>query len=218
MTNFVRGHLIPLRVRREGARCYNPAVNKDQVRAAVAGYQKQRITGETLVQSAVLVPLLCKEDELHVLLTERTLNVGFHKGQVCFPGGTTHPDDDSLLATALREAWEETAVRPEDVEVIGEIDDNVVRSTGYVITPFVGFIPYPYRFRASELETRDIFFVPLRVLMDPLRFYHQERVIGGHYYSGPVCDYDGHVIWGATGRILEHLVGLLTGVAKTPSH
>ena len=128
-----------------------------------------------------------------------------------------HEGDGSLLVTALREAWEETALRPEDVDVIGELDDSTVRSTGYAITPFVGFIPYPYPFRASESETKDIFFVPLRVLMDEDRFYHQERVIDGHYYSGPLCDYEGHVIWGATGRILEHVVVLLDGVAETPS-
>lgn len=183
------------------------------MRAAVLRHNKHRVDDERLVQSAVLVPLLCKDGELQVLLTERTNEVRSHKGQVCFPGGTPSPGDGSLLETALREAWEETGVRPEDVQVIGEIDDNVVRSTGYIITPFVGFVPYPYAFQASETETRDIFFVPLRVLMDPGRFYRQERVISGHYYYGPVCDCEGHVIWGATGRILEHLVALLSEVA-----
>ncbi len=159
--------------------------------------------------SAVLIPLLCKDDELHVLLTERTQEVRSHKGQVCFPGGAVHPEDSTLLATALREAWEETGVEPSDVDVLGEIDDNVVGSTGYIITPFVGFVPYPYAFTANASETQEIFFVPLSVLMDPARFYEQERVIGQYYYHGPVCDYDGHIIWGATARILKHLTGLL---------
>ncbi len=195
-------------------RCYNRVVTKDQVRAAISGHETRRISGRDLVQSAVLVPLLYKDQELHVLLTERTRDVASHKGQVCFPGGSVHADDKSLLVTALREAWEEIALKPEDVDVVGELDDGVVRSTGFVITPFVGFIPYPYPFRANEFETKDIFFVPMRVLMDPGRFYYQERVIDGHYYSGPLCDYEGHVIWGATGRILEHLVALLSAVAK----
>lgn len=186
------------------------------MRELVANYRKQRVSGPHLVKAAVLVPLLCKDGELHVLLTERTQDVRSHKGQVCFPGGTPQPEDGSLLGTALREAWEETGVDPGDVEVVGEIDDNVVASTGYVISPFVGFIPYPYSFHASEIETKDIFLVPLSILMDPLKFREQERVIGEHYYHGPVCDYDGHVIWGATGRILKHLVGLL-GADVTPS-
>lgn len=203
---------------RDVVRCYNPAVTRDQVRAAVSAHRKTAVSDGHLVQSAVLVPLLYKDGELHVLLTERTQGVRSHKGQVCFPGGGMSPGDASLLDTALREAWEETGVNPSDVEIIGEIDDNVVRSTGYVITPFVGFIPYPYPFRVSESETSDIFFVPLRVLADPLQFFRQERVIDGHYYYGPVCDFEGHVIWGATGRILEHLIGLLGIASKTPLH
>ncbi len=180
------------------------------MRAVIGSHEKQRIRGRYLILSAVLIPLVCKNDELQVLLTERTMGVGLHKGEVCLPGGAMHDDDESLLVTALREVWEETGIRPEDVEIIGEIDDNVVQSTGYVITPFVGFVPYPYPFVASASEINDIFFVPLRVLMDPREFRHQERVIGQYYYSGPVCDYNGHVIWGATGRILKQLVALLS--------
>ncbi len=191
-------------------------MTRARVLEIVGSYRKQRLSGRNLVKSAVLVPLLCKDGEIHVLLTERTQDVRSHKGQVCFPGGTPQPEDSSLLDTALREAWEETGIDPEDVEVIGEIDDNVVASTGYVISPFVGFVPYPYGFRANEAETKDIFFVPLSVLMDPLEFREQERVIGEHFYHGPVCDYNGHVIWGATGRILQHLVGLL-GSGASPS-
>jgi hypothetical protein len=151
-----------------------------------------------------------------VLLTERTRKSALTRDRCASPGGTADHDDESLLATALREAWEETGVNPSDVEVMGEIDDNVVRSTGYVITPFVGFIPYPYSFQASESRPGHL----LRSVAGadgPLRFYRQERVIDGHYYYGPVCDFDGHVIWGATGRILEHLISLLTEAAGTPA-
>ena len=186
------------------------------VRAIISGYSKTRASGPRLVPSAVLIPLLCKDGELHVLLTERTREVRSHKGQVCFPGGSVHQEDDTLLATALREAWEETGLDPSDVDVIGEIDDNVVGSTGYVITPFVGFVPYPYRFTPNAVETQDIFLVPLSVLMDSSRFYDQERVIDEYYYHGPVCDYEGHIIWGATARILKHMLGLLIAKGAGP--
>ena len=103
----------------------------------------------------------------------------------------------------------ETGIDPADVDIIGEIDDNVVASTGYVITPFVGFVPYPYPFSPNVSETKEIFFVPLSLLMDESRFRDQERVIGPYSYQGPIFDYDGHIIWGATARILKHLVSLL---------
>ena len=192
------------------SRCYKRAVNKAHVQKVVRSYVKKQAVGRHLTPSAVLIPLFSKDGELHVVLTERTQEVGSHKGQVCFPGGTSQIEDDSLLETALREAWEETGIRPEDVEVVGGIDDNVVASTGYIITPYVGFIPYPYEFHANEGETKDIFCVPLSVLLDTQRFCHQEREIGEYQYSGPVCDYDGHVIWGATGRILRNFLDLLT--------
>jgi 8-oxo-dGTP pyrophosphatase MutT (NUDIX family) len=184
-------------------------VNSEELRQVVAAYRKKSVEGPRLVASAVLIPLLCKDGELHVLLTERTHEVRSHKGQVCFPGGTVQRGDKTLLATALREAWEETGLDPTVVDVVGEIDDNVVASTGYRITPFVGFVPYPYSFTPNAVETQEIFFVPLSVLLDPSRFYEQERVIAEYYYHGPVCDYDGHIIWGATARILKHLMGLL---------
>lgn len=192
------------------SRCYNRAVNAAHVKKVVRNYVKKEIDGRHLTPSAVLIPLFSMDGSLHVVLTERTQEVGSHKGQVCFPGGTTQVEDDSLLETALREAWEETGILPEDVEIVGELDDNVVASTGYIITPFVGFIPYPYHFHANEGETKDIFCVPLSVLLDGQRFCYQEREIGEYQYSGPVCDYDGHVIWGATGRILRHFLDLLT--------
>ena len=136
-------------------------------------------------------------------------HVDFPEDAPQVPAGT-RPDDEDPEAAVLREAWEETGIRPEDVEVVGGIDDNVVASTGYIITPYVGFNPYPYEFHANEGETKDIFCVPLSILLDTQRFRHQEREIGEYQYSGPVCDYDGHVIWGATGRILRHFLDLLT--------
>ena len=124
----------------EALRCYNSAVNKDFVRRVVSGHKKKSASNGHLVPSAVLIPLLCKDDELHVLLTERTHAVRRHKGQVCFPGGTPEGDDDSLVDTALREAWEEVGVRPEDVEVVGEIsaraEELLTNQLGYDNTSF----------------------------------------------------------------------------------
>ncbi|MGD8775663.1 MAG: CoA pyrophosphatase, partial [Syntrophobacterales bacterium] len=60
-----------------------------------------------LTHAAVLLPLLLKDDTLHILFTKRTQTVKVHKGQVSFPGGVRDPNDHSLMTTALREAQEE---------------------------------------------------------------------------------------------------------------
>ncbi len=123
----------------------------------------------------------------------------FHKGQVCFPGGTREPSDSSLLQTALRETEEEINLKAKDVEILGEFDDNLTLTSNYVISPFVALIPYPYPFKADGREIREIFSVPLSFLMDDANF---ERDSYAYKYKG-------HVIWGATARILKQFVDLL---------
>ena len=74
---------------------------------------------------AVLLPLFEKSGEYHLVFTKRTETVNYHKGQISFPGGRPHPDDRSLLDTALRETWEEIGLPPKDAEVLGELDTSL---------------------------------------------------------------------------------------------
>ena len=145
----------------------------------------------------MLIPLFHNQGQYHVLLTERSEEVDFHKGQVCFPGGTREPSDSSLLQTALRETEEEIGVKAKDVEILGEFDDNLTLTSNYVISPFVAFIPYPYPLKADGREIREIFSVPLSFLMDEANFKQDSY------------EYEGHIIWGATARILRQFIDLL---------
>jgi len=172
---------------------------KQQIAKILRHHRKKEITGENLRASAVLVPLFYNQGQYHVLLTERSEEVNFHKGQVCFPGGTREPSDSSLLQTALREAEEEIGLRAQDVEILGEFDDSVTLTSDYVISPFVAFIPHPYPLRADGREIREIFSVPLSFLMDEANFKQDS-----YEYV-----YDEHIIWGATARILKQLIDLL---------
>jgi 8-oxo-dGTP pyrophosphatase MutT (NUDIX family) len=159
----------------------------------------RRITGEDLRASAVLVPLFHSQGQYHILFTERSDEVLFHKGQVCFPGGTQEPSDSNLLQTALREAKEEIGLESEDIEILGELDDMLTFVTDYVISPFVAFISHPHSLRTNGKEVKGTFSVPLSFLMDEANFKQDS-----HAY-----EYEGHVIWGATARILRQFIGLL---------
>ena len=101
------------------------------------------------VPAGVLIPMYEKDGEHFVIFTLRTETVEHHKGQISFPGGAFNPGDENLLDTALRESFEEIGLFPSDVEVMGELDDQVTVSN-FRITPFVGFIPYPYTFHPSK--------------------------------------------------------------------
>jgi len=145
------------------------------------------------------MPVFRHQGQYHLIFTERTDEVDFHKGQVCFPGGTQEPPDSSLLQTALREAEEEISLKAGDVDILGELDDVRTLTSNYVISPFVGFIPYPYPFKADGREIREVFSVPVSFLLDEANFRQDSYAY----------DYQGHIIWGATARIVREFVDLL---------
>ena len=167
------------------------------------------MTEQRLIPSAVLVPLFSCQGQVHILFTKRTEEVNSHKGQVCFPGGGRSPHDFSLLAAAMREASEEIGLWAEDVKILGELDDVPTLTSGYLISPFVAFIPYPYNFEANEKEVEEIFSVPLSAFLEDKAHFKQDYQASGGI--GPVYtyEYERHVIWGATARILTRFVELL---------
>jgi 8-oxo-dGTP pyrophosphatase MutT (NUDIX family) len=172
---------------------------KEQIERMLRHREKERITGEDLRASAVLIPIFCDHGQYHVLFTERSDEVVFHKGQVCFPGGTQEPSDSSLLQTALREAEEEIGLQAKDIEIVGELDDILTFVTNYVISPFVAFIPHPHSLKTDGREVKGTFSVPLSFLMDEANFKQDSCAY----------EYEGHIIWGATARILRQFIGLL---------
>ena len=176
---------------------------KQKIEEILRHYRKREIPDENLIPSAVLLPLFHYQEQYHVLFTERSEEVNAHKGQVCFPGGTYQLSDSSLLQTALREVEEEIDLKAEDVEILGELDDIRTITTDYIISPFVGFIPYPYPFKADYREIKEIFSVPLLTLMDETKF---------RQYS---YEHEGHIIWGATARILKQFTELLRSGSRT---
>ncbi len=182
---------------------------KQKIKQILAHYHKNKIVDEKLTPSAVIVPLSYREGECHIFFTERSDQVNFHKGQICFPGGTREPGDASLLDTALREANEEIGLDAKDVEVLGELDDNLTVTTGYVISPFVASIPYPYPFKVDRREIKQIFSVPLSALMDEAIFREELQSFDGETMPVYFYEYEGHVIWGATARILKRFIELL---------
>ena len=177
---------------------------KQRIEKILHHRKTKRITGANLKASAVLVPLFCSQGQYHILFTERSDDVVFHKGQVCFPGGTREPSDSSLLQTALREAEEEIGLGAKDIEILGELDDMLTFVTSYVISPFVGFISLPHSLRTNGREVKGTFSVPLSFLMDEANFKQDSYAY----------EYEGHIIWGATARILRQFIDLLKSESR----
>jgi 8-oxo-dGTP pyrophosphatase MutT (NUDIX family) len=175
----------------------------------------KRISDDNLVPSAVLLPIYYKEGEVHILFTRRTENVREHKRQISFPGGAYQEGDKSLLDTALRESAEEISLAPDKVKVLGELDDTVTSTSNYIVSPFVGLIPWPYDFRPDGWETDEIIEAPLPALLDEESWNHKTEVIEGRRVTAYFYYYRSNVIWGATARILAQFLELFMQAVRS---
>jgi 8-oxo-dGTP pyrophosphatase MutT (NUDIX family) len=180
---------------------------KQQIRTTLTQHSKSVASEERFTPSAVLIPIFYKNGEPHLLLTLRTETVASHKGQISFPGGTRENNDRDLLATALRETFEEVGIRPEDVEVLGELDD-LLAVTNFIVTPFVGVFPYPYDFKVSHDEIAELIEIPLSFFVDPRNRRAEEWLYRGRKATVYFYDYGKYTVWGVTARILKGFVDL----------
>jgi 8-oxo-dGTP pyrophosphatase MutT (NUDIX family) len=183
---------------------------KQEIKRMLAQREKKVVlfSNKPLHPAAVLIPIYKKDGEYYVLLTKRTEEMEYHKGQICFPGGSHHKEDGSLQDTALREAYEEVGIRPEDVEILGELDSMGTLTSNFLITPFVGIIPYPYKFTMSKHEIDELVEVPFTSLADDSNYWEETRSAEGVTGKASFFRYNDKVIWGATARILKQLVDL----------
>ncbi len=184
---------------------------KDVIRRILAENPKKTISDPSLTPAGVLLLLYPKDGEYCVLLNRRTDQVEHHKGEISFPGGSKDAKDATLLDTALRETHEEMGIRPQDVEVLGQLDDTPT-STNFLITTTVGTIPYPYDFHPSELEVAEVLEVPLSALMDDETRRDEVRIVDDDLDHVPSYVYQGHLIFGATARVLSRFLELLETV------
>jgi 8-oxo-dGTP pyrophosphatase MutT (NUDIX family) len=154
--------------------------------------------------AAVLVALIERDGELHVLLTQRSDSLPTHPGQIAFPGGKIDPDDAGPVACALRETHEETGVAPEFVEPVGFLDVYQTR-TGFRVVPVVALLKPGYALVPEPGEVTEIFDVPLAHFMDPANHLRHSREYGGklrYFYAMP---YGERYVWGATAGMLKNL-------------
>jgi 8-oxo-dGTP pyrophosphatase MutT (NUDIX family) len=157
-------------------------------------------------RAGVLIPLFVRGGQLWILFTRRTETVEHHRGQISFPGGAHEPGDENLLVTALRETQEEIGIAPDDVRLLGALSP-LPTVTNFYVEPYVAAIPQPYVFEPAQAEIAEIIEAPMAALMDPA--VREEKRIAGRPEPILFYHHDGHVIWGATARMLAELLDAL---------
>ncbi len=156
-----------------------------------------------LRRAAVLVPIINRECP-SLLLTRRSATLRHHAGQVAFPGGMMDEEDESLIATALREAEEEVSIPRTSVRVIGVLP-VVTSSTGFQVTPVVGIVPDSVRWHASEAEVESVFEMPLHEALRLSRYSPLDIHRHGQSHRVWLSWFDDYFIWGMTAGIIRQL-------------
>jgi 8-oxo-dGTP pyrophosphatase MutT (NUDIX family) len=158
-------------------------------------------------RAAVLV--LFGEDQAHgpdVLLVERARSLRTHAGQVAFPGGSADPHDRDAVATALREAEEETGVEPEGVVPLAVLPELFIPPSGFIVTPVLAHWERPVAVHAVDAaETAAVVRVPLDDLAEPANRITVRNPSG---ISSPAFLVAGLLVWGFTGGLLSALLDL----------
>jgi 8-oxo-dGTP pyrophosphatase MutT (NUDIX family) len=158
--------------------------------------------------AAVLVPL--HGDPLTAVFTERRADLRRHAGEISFPGGRQDEPDEDLRTTALREAEEEIGLPASEVELVGALPPVGTFVTGYRIYPFVGLIRSGHEWLPQETEVAQVLEFSLR---DLAAGHEMKRLVRkGVPIKTPTYTVDGHLVWGATGRIVQSLLERLAPI------
>lgn len=166
--------------------------------------------------SAVLAPMYEVDGEVHVVLTRRAAHMRLHRGEVSFPGGGHDENDVSYVATALREAHEETRLSPDEVTIIGELDRFVTGGSGALVHPYVGQLSTSPtgRLVANPDEVEKILYVPIAALYDDDAWREEIWPRDGRGVRITFFEIEGDTVWGATASMLRQLMTIALGIEE----
>jgi peroxisomal coenzyme A diphosphatase NUDT7 len=200
----------------------------ESILGKVKNHTPSILGSEKFSKYAVMVPLIQKEDGIHVLFEVRSLELRRQPGEICFPGGRIDAEDKDEKSAAIRETAEELGIDEKNITDVFPLD-FMISPFGMMIYPYVGLIDSPENIHPNPTEVGEIFTVPLTYFINKEpKIYHvnfkvepEENfpfnlVIGGENYNWRTRAideyfyiYEEKVIWGLTATILSHFIDLL---------
>lgn len=162
------------------------------------------------------VAVILHEDStgISALFIKRAVQIGDPwSGQIAFPGGRFEAGDSDLLATAIREAHEETGIDLTAAEKLGPLDDVNPRSPHLppiVVRPFVFAVPHRSPHTNSPAEVQRSFWIPFQTLIDPATSTQVTMTLRGVPRTFTAYKVDGEIIWGMTERIVRLFLERIT--------
>lgn len=175
-----------------------------ELRNRLSNFTPARIKGAH-PDAAVLIALTDNPYDPEIILTRRASHLSSHSGQVAFPGGMQDKTDRNLKHTALRESEEEVAMQPDQVEIIGKLN-QVISHMGVRVTPWVGIVSEDIELTANEDELDAIFRVPLSFFLKDKRHHTDVIPVEKKAIYVPCYHFDEFVIWGLSAMMLVDLL------------
>lgn len=177
---------------------------------------------------AVMIPLIEREDGIHVLFEVRSLQLRRQPGEICFPGGRIDPQDIDEKSAAIRETIEELGISRENLTEVYPLD-FMISPFGMMIYPFVAIMKNPEEIQPNPAEVGEIFTVPLTYFMEntpdiyhvhfkvePEENFPFDLIVGGENYNWRTRAideyfylYEEKAIWGLTAKILAHFIEIM---------
>jgi peroxisomal coenzyme A diphosphatase NUDT7 len=200
----------------------------EKILTKLTNHTPKILGSEKFSKYAVMVPLIEKEDGIHVLLEVRSLKLRRQPGEICFPGGRIDAEDIDEEEAAIRETVEELGINKKHISNVNPLD-YMISPFGMIIYPFVGYINNPKTIVPNPAEVGEIFTVPLSFFFtNEPEIYHIEfkaepeenfpfdLIVGGENYNWRTRGleeyfyrYEGKVIWGLTAKILSHFIEVI---------
>lgn len=165
---------------------------------------------QTPLADASILVAITREPRPQLLLTRRAAHMNSHAGEVSCAGGKYEAADGNNVVTALREACEETALPPSQVQLLGQLPPQTSKS-GMSVRPVVALIA-PDLILVPELgEIARIFWADFAALItQPVVEYQVRYTINEQsaMLLTPSFEVDGETVWGLTGRVLASLLDI----------
>jgi 8-oxo-dGTP pyrophosphatase MutT (NUDIX family) len=153
-------------------------------------------------------------DEADLLLTVRASSLRHHAGQAAFPGGASDPTDDGAVATALREAYEETGIDVSRLHPLVVMERTFIAPSQFEVVPVLAYSPDPGPVAVvNEAETAIVSRVPVRAFINPDNRLMVYRGDLGQRWAGPAFLLNQMLVWGFTGQVISAVLDV-AGWAK----
>lgn len=165
----------------------------------------RRLIGDAPRRRAAVLIGIRDDRQQNVVLTLRTDTLQQHAGQVAFPGGRVEADDADVIATALRESFEEIGLEPRYVTPLGYLEAMETIS-GYSVTPVVARIDANAPLKADPGEVAEVFEVPFGYFLEPANLRRYTMDFRGQSREMVEFLHAGYRIWGATAAMLHNLL------------